>query len=104
MLAEEKVAAADNKLLSVAKSLACWAHDWGKRAMNSAGNVTAAAAALLIVLPLGATPAWAYLDPGTGSMLLQLLIGGVAGALVVVKLYFWRLKAFLLGRSQKPEE
>ncbi len=40
------------------------------------------------------TPAHAYLDPGTGSMLLQLLLGGVAGALVVGKLYWHRVKAF----------
>lgn len=32
-------------------------------------------------------PAWAYLDPGTGSMMLQLLLGGIAGAMVVGKLY-----------------
>ena len=25
--------------------------------------------------------AWAYLDPGTGSMVLQLLLGGIAGRL-----------------------
>jgi hypothetical protein len=39
-------------------------------------------------------PAHAYLDPGTGSMLLQLLLGGVAGALVVGKLYWSRVKEF----------
>ena len=31
---------------------------------------------------------FAYLDPGTGSMLLQLALGGIAGLLVLVKL-FW---------------
>ena len=35
------------------------------------------------------SPAYAYLDPGTGSMLLQMLLGGVAGALVVGKLYWY---------------
>ncbi len=38
--------------------------------------------------------AFAYLDPGTGSMLLQLLLGGVAGVVVVVKLYWERIKDF----------
>ena len=28
----------------------------------------------------------AYLDPGSGSMLVQLLLGGVAGAAVIMKL------------------
>ena len=46
------------------------------------------------VFPL---PAFAYLDPGTGSMILQLVIGGVAGALVVIKLYWARFKAFVSG-------
>ncbi len=39
-------------------------------------------------------PAYAYLDPGTGSMLVQLLLGGFAGALVIGKLYWQRIKAF----------
>ena len=30
----------------------------------------------------------AYLDPGTGSMLVQLLVGGVAAAGVALKLYW----------------
>ncbi|MFZ5876950.1 MAG: hypothetical protein ACOYXU_11155 [Nitrospirota bacterium] len=40
------------------------------------------------------THASAYLDPGSGSMLLQLLLGGVAGLAVVVKLFWRRLLAF----------
>jgi hypothetical protein len=34
----------------------------------------------------------AYLDPGSGSMLVQLLLGGVAGAAVVMKLGWERFK------------
>ncbi len=48
-----------------------------------------------------APPAYAYLDPGTGSMLVQMLLGGVAGALVVGKLYWHRIKAFFGRRPQK---
>ena len=33
----------------------------------------------------------AYLDPGAGSMVLQALLGGVAGVLVLLKLYWRRL-------------
>jgi hypothetical protein len=36
--------------------------------------------------------AHAYLDPGSGSMLLQLLLGGVAGLAVVLKLYWAQFK------------
>jgi len=45
-----------------------------------------------------ANPAFAYLDPGTGSMIVQLLLGGIAGAMVVGKLYWQRLKSFF-GRK-----
>ena len=43
-----------------------------------------------------AKPAHAYLDPGTGSLILQLVLGGVAGALVVVKLYWNKLKSLFV--------
>jgi hypothetical protein len=36
--------------------------------------------------------AHAYIDPGIGGMLLQLLLGGIAGALVVIKLYWHRFR------------
>jgi hypothetical protein len=50
-------------------------------------------------------PAWAYLDPGTGSMMLQVLLGGIAGAIVVGKLYWYRLREFVTSRfSAKPGE
>ena len=35
--------------------------------------------------------AQAYLDPGSGSMLLQILLGGTAGLAVLLKLYWQRL-------------
>ena len=39
--------------------------------------------------------AYAYLDPGTGSMILQGIIGGLATLAVVVKLYWHSLLRFL---------
>ena len=36
--------------------------------------------------------AWAYLDAGTGSFILQMLLGGVAGMMVVGRLYWEKLK------------
>lgn len=47
------------------------------------------------------SPAWAYLDPGTGSMILQLLIASIAGALVVIKMYWYKLKKFF-SREKSP--
>lgn len=59
----------------------------------------------VFLLAFSAAPAFAYLDPGTGSMMLQLMLGGVAGALVVGKLYMQRARDFLrnVGRRRRPE-
>ena len=48
-----------------------------------------------------AAPAFAYLDPGTGSMLLQLMLGGVAGAMVIGKLYLRRAQDFFRGFGKR---
>lgn len=46
--------------------------------------------------------AHAYLDPGSGSMLLQLLLGGIAGLVVLIKLYWHRLLVRLGLHKNKP--
>ena len=47
--------------------------------------------------------ALAYLDPGSGSMILQMLAGGVAAVAVVGKLW-WRRFLRLFGIRKEPEE
>ncbi len=51
---------------------------------------------ILIALPLFliSQPSYAYLDPGTGAFLLQALLGGVAGVLVVGRIYWAKIKGF----------
>ena len=44
---------------------------------------------------------WAYLDPGTGSMILQLLLGGIAGVAIVLKLYWQRFLSLFKKKSSK---
>ena len=45
----------------------------------------------------------AYFDPGSGSLLLQLLVGGSAGLLVFVR-YLWESRpSLLLGRKRASE-
>ena len=39
-------------------------------------------------------PAYAYLDPGTGSILLQGLFALIAGTIVTVKMYWHKVQAF----------
>jgi hypothetical protein len=48
-------------------------------------------------------PAFAYLDPGSGSMLLQILLGGLAGVAVAGKMYWHRIKAKFSSGGKKPE-
>jgi len=44
---------------------------------------------------------FAYLDPGSGSMLVQLLVGGVAAAGVTARLYWRRITRVF--RRDRPD-
>lgn len=45
----------------------------------------------ILLLP---EPALAYLDPGTGSVFMQILLGGLAGLAVAGKLFWHRITGF----------
>lgn len=60
-------------------------------------------AAVFISVLCHGGPAFAYLDPGTGSMLLQLLLGGIAGVLIAARLYWSRLKRLLFWRKSSQK-
>jgi hypothetical protein len=49
------------------------------------------------------TTVLAYLDPGSGSMILQILAGGLAAVAVTAKLYWNRILRFLRIRKDDPE-
>lgn len=67
-------------------------------------NMKVTAILLVLGLPvIFVEPAWAYLDPGTGSMIIQGLIAGIAGVIVVLRLYWAKLKAFF-AKSPEPQE
>jgi hypothetical protein len=57
---------------------------------------------LLCVLLPG--KAHAYLDAGTGSMILQVVIAGVTGALITLRLYWARIKARFSGQPIEAEK
>lgn len=46
-------------------------------------------------------PAFAYIDPGMGSMWIQSIIGIIAGFIVVLKVYWQRFKFFMVGVKKK---
>ncbi len=48
--------------------------------------------------------AYAYLDPGTGSIILQALIATVASSLFVIKMYWYKLKAMFGGSSHALDQ
>lgn len=64
-------------------------------------SLGAAGLALLLVLVAEARVD-AYLDPGSGSMLVQLLLGGVAGAAVIAKLSWQRLRGIFQRSTPEP--
>jgi len=45
----------------------------------------------------------AYLDPGTGSMLIQGLLASIVGGLAIGRLYWARLKSFVSRRDVKRD-
>ena len=48
--------------------------------------------------------AQAYLDPGSGSLLFQLLVGGVLSGLFAIKLYYKKIKSFFNKKNIDDHE
>ncbi|HEY9068837.1 MAG TPA: hypothetical protein VIV61_01200 [Candidatus Ozemobacteraceae bacterium] len=48
------------------------------------------------------SPADAYIDPGTGSYIFQIIVATLFGGLYALKLYWQQFKDFLTGRK-KPD-
>lgn len=56
--------------------------------------IAGTAAAVALLFP---TEAWAYLDPGSGSLIFQTLVATLAGVAYGVRVYWSRIRA-LFGR------
>ncbi|GGD48656.1 hypothetical protein GRI62_07910 [Erythrobacter arachoides] len=50
----------------------------------------------LVAMLSVAAPAHAYLDPATGSIILQAVIGGIAGATLFFRTQLYRVKSFFV--------
>ncbi len=58
----------------------------------------------LALLCLLNTSAYAYIDPGTGSFMLQGLIAAVLGGFYSIKIYYHRIKSFIFkGKSSEAK-
>lgn len=47
---------------------------------------------------------FAYIDPGTGSVIVQALIGLAVGVGVLAKTYWAKIRSFFGSKSQKDEQ
>ena len=55
---------------------------------------------LLMIIPsifyqFSVPDAFAYIDPGTGSVIIQMIIGGLVGTGIAVKVFWYRIKSAL---------
>ncbi|MBA4162522.1 MAG: hypothetical protein C0515_10705 [Novosphingobium sp.] len=51
-----------------------------------------------------AAPAHAYLDPSTGSIILQATIGAIAGATLFARTFLYRIKSALFGSKSSNDK
>jgi len=61
--------------------------------------------ALVLVACLSiAPPAYAYLDPGTGSMLISAVLGVAAALALAVKMFWYRLIGLFRGKRPAADK
>ena len=68
-------------------------------------KATAVLASLVAMALIAPSPAYGYLDPGTGSLIVQVAIAAVVGIGAALKLYWGKVKTVLSrGGEPGPEE
>lgn len=58
--------------------------------------------AAIVILFVCVPQAWAYIDPGSGSVMFQVVIAGIITALFVLKQTFRRILSFLGKLFRRP--
>ena len=58
--------------------------------------------AMALALGLLSSPAWAYLDPGTGSMIISAIVGLFATVGLAIKTYWYKLKSLFRKEAEPP--
>lgn len=64
-------------------------------------NLLSLTAILFLVLP---GQLYAYIDPGTGSLIIQTLIAAFVGGIFVIKTYWQKIKAWFSDNPAEKEE
>ena len=57
----------------------------------------------MILFFVSGAPAYAYIDPGTGGLIVNAIVGAIAGGLVLLKVYWTKIKLFFSGRNRENE-
>ena len=58
----------------------------------------------IIISVFWVTPAYAYLDLGTGSILLQTLAAGIATVITTLSFYWKKIRAFFSKSEKMPKD
>ena len=58
----------------------------------------------LLIFILAPSVSWAYLDPGTGSFIIQILVATVVGTLVTIKMYWSKIIGIFKKKSENETE
>jgi hypothetical protein len=58
----------------------------------------------LLSSELFVSDAYAYLDPGSGSVIIQAIIGALVGVGITLKVYWMKIKYKLLGKFTKTKD
>ena len=68
------------------------------------GNSAKILIGVTILLACDPQNAHAYLDPGSGSLLFQALIGVLLAAFFTIKLWWGKFKSFVTGLGRKKDD
>lgn len=68
----------------------------------SVRRVPCVVALALLALVALASPAQAYLDPGTGSMIVSAVIGAIAAMALALKMFWYNVTGRLRGLKREP--
>lgn len=55
---------------------------------------------LIVFFAINVQSAYAYIDPGTGSIVFQALIGALVGLVITLKIYWYKIKERLMRKKQ----
>jgi hypothetical protein len=81
----------------------CWFANIKKGLIVTGRKFFTAIYSLMAILFLLPGDAHAYLDPGTGSIVIQAIVAGFFGALLGVKLFWHKILGFFKRSTNNPE-